>query len=108
MQSGRSDDRAAAFFRDTEPLFGGVLMLSEHLVGQTPRQLGEMVETRRISPYTRRGAPQLDDEVVDLGLWNVRRHDVPTRPARPRIEAEDLAPPLRNHAVDARRRLGGN
>ena len=60
-----------------------------------PVQLGQMVEDCGVAADACCRRPDLDDEVADLRLGQQRRHAIPARPSRPRIEAEDLAAPRR-------------
>src|SRR3989337_2802984 len=77
----------------------------DDLVGKLAGQLGQMVEPgcEVAAPGGRR--PELDDQGAYLRLRDQRLDHVPAVPARPRIDAEKLAAPLRDDTVDPRRRL---
>ena len=68
-------------------------VIGRHLLGELASQLDQVVELGLETACAGGRRPQLDDEVLNLKLGNVRLDDVPAIPAGTAVEAQDLAAP---------------
>src|SRR5262245_58499951 len=79
----------------------------DDLIRQATRQLLEVIELPGEGANAHRQRAQIDDEVVKLRLRQIGIDLVPALPALLRGEAEDLAAPTADEAMDARREIVG-
>ena len=78
----------------------------DRAVGQPPGQFRQMVEAGGEEAQSQRQRPKLDDQVVDLRLRHQRLDLIPAIPARPSVEAQDLASPSGDKTLHRGRERG--